>query len=148
MGFKNKVKEIDDKVDNAVAKGKKKGKSLLRKMLLFSFLGLLLAGIAYVVYAGYVYSEGSRSGELIKISKKGFPFKTYEGQLKLGGIDMQNAQNGTISDTWEFSVRDQDIVEELEKLQGQEVMLEYEQIMQPLPWQGDTRYFIIDVTKK
>ena len=49
-------------------------------------LTVLVAGVAgYYLYTAN-YSEGSRSGRLIKISKKGVLFKTWEGQLDVGGI--------------------------------------------------------------
>ncbi|MFZ9003546.1 MAG: 6-phosphogluconate dehydrogenase, partial [Robiginitalea sp.] len=48
-----------------------------------AFLLLILAGIFAFVY--YVpYSEGVRSGELIKFSRKGVLFKTWEGEISQG----------------------------------------------------------------
>ena len=115
------------------------------KRLLWSLLGLaLLAVVGFFLYANYTYSEGTRSGQLIKISKKGYVFKTHEGQLKLGGIDLENSEDG-LSDTWSFSVTDHDVVQKLEKLQGQKVVLRYKEINRSMPWQGDTEYFIIGI---
>ncbi|MEL7022028.1 MAG: hypothetical protein AAGK47_10485, partial [Bacteroidota bacterium] len=87
---------------------------------------------------------GTRAGDLIKISKKGYLFKTYEGQLKLGGIDLENEDEG-LSDTWSFSVTNDAIYRKLEELQGQKVVLRYRQINKAMPWQGDTDYYIYQV---
>jgi hypothetical protein len=40
---------------------------------------------AFMFFANY--SEGVRSGVLMKISKKAYVFKTHEGQLNIGGFD-------------------------------------------------------------
>ena len=49
------------------------------------------------------------------------------------------------SSPWSFSVKDEAIVQQLEKLQGQRVVLRYKEINQSMPWQGDTNYFITKV---
>lgn len=138
------IEDTDKKISEGIDRGVKKTKSLFRKLLLVSLVLLVLAGIGYILYANYTYSEGTRAGNLIKISKKGYVFKTYEGQLKLGGIDLDNPSEG-LSDTWSFSVTDEAIVKRLEKMQGQKVILRYKEINQAMPWQGDTNYFIYAV---
>lgn len=138
------VDRVEKKISTSVSSGVKKTKSFVRKLLLWSLLlGIVAAGI-YLLYANYTYSEGTRAGDLIKISKKGYVFKTYEGQLKLGGIDLQNQDEG-LSDTWSFSVKDPEIVRQLEALQGEKVILRYKEINQAMPWQGETNYFIYEV---
>ncbi|MBK7268496.1 MAG: hypothetical protein IPI07_02900 [Flavobacteriales bacterium] len=42
---------------------------------------LLIAWVLFLYYASY--SEGSRSGMVIKLSKRGMVFKTWEGQMNL-----------------------------------------------------------------
>ena len=126
-------------VNQGVAKVKLWTKRLL--------IGLLVVGVLftafYFLWGNYAYSEGTRAGTLIKISKKGYIFKTYEGQLKLGGIDLKKEDG--LSDTWSFSVRKEEIYRKLEKLQGEKVVLRYEEINYAMPWQGDTDYFIIEI---
>ena len=56
-------------------------------------LTLLLAFVVYYFICGITYSEGTRSGVLTKISKRGFVFKTFEGELNVGGL---NQGDGTI----------------------------------------------------
>ena len=79
-------------------------------------LGLLLLGIiaifgAYYAFVYFVpYSEGIRSGELIKISHKGVAIKTWEGEISQG---VSGAQ------IFEFSVldKDQEVIQKLQDYQ-------------------------------
>ena len=137
-----KKDSMEKSFDSGVAKVKK-----FTKRLLWSILGLaILAVIGFFLWGNYTYSEGTRAGNLIKISRKGYVFKTHEGQLKLGGIDLENSENG-LSDTWNFSVQDPAIVKKLEKLQGQKVVLRYCEKNYSMPWQGDTNYFITEISE-
>lgn len=112
------------------------------------FLGLLVlalvGGAIYVWVGGWTYSEGTRSGYLIKISKKGTVLKTYEGQLNLGGFQ-SDPQAGVMGNIWEFSVAKNDIYEQLQQYQGQQVTLSYRERYITFPWQGDTHYFVYKV---
>ncbi len=138
------IQETKEQIGDAFTKGVSKTKRFMKRLL----IGLVLLGIValgvFVLWANWTYSDGTRAGDLIKISKKGYVFKTYEGQLKLGGIDLTNQDEG-LSDTWSFSVSDESIYRKLEKLQGQKVVLRYKQINRAMPWQGDTEYYIYDI---
>ncbi|MEL6656440.1 MAG: 6-phosphogluconate dehydrogenase [Bacteroidota bacterium] len=101
---------------------------------------LLVGGLLFVWVAGWTFSEGTRAGELIKISKKGVVFKTYEGQLNLGGFQSDNA--GIVGNIWEFSTTKGDIYSRLQELEGKKIKLHYKQRYKPMPWQGKTDYFI------
>ena len=63
------------------------GKTILKKRVrrwLFYVLLLGVAGVAgYLLVCNFTYSKGSRIGYVMKISQKGFVFKTYEGTLNL-----------------------------------------------------------------
>ena len=138
------LQEKKDGISKSIGSGVKKTKSFFRKVIIGSIVLFILSIGVYMVYANWTYSEGTRAGNLIKISKKGYIFKTYEGQLKLGGIDLSNPEEG-MSDSWSFSVRDESVFKELEKRQGQKVVLRYKQINNAMPWQGDTDYYIYAV---
>ncbi|MFZ9031669.1 MAG: 6-phosphogluconate dehydrogenase [Bacteroidetes bacterium] len=102
-----------------------------------AFLLLILAGIFAFVY--YVpYSEGVRSGELIKFSRKGVLFKTWEGEISQG---ISGAQ------IFPFSVldRDQEVIEALQEAEGKYVKLNYEERYATFYWWGETKYFITNV---
>ena len=110
-------------------------KKTLIKIL--ALLVALLVGIFAFVY--YVpYSEGVRSGELIKFSRKGVLFKTWEGEISQG---ISGAQ------IFPFSVldRDQEVIEALQAAEGKYVKLNYEERYTTFYWWGETNYFITNV---
>lgn len=118
-----------------------KKSNLLRKILLW-LIFLLILGLVLTYFAfNYTYSEGNRAGVIIKFSKKGYMFKTYEGELNLGGLGNipNTAQMNVI---WEFSVREQAVADTLMHLEGRKVSLHYRQVEKNLPWQGETPYFV------
>ncbi|MCB0637614.1 MAG: hypothetical protein KDC54_13385 [Lewinella sp.] len=112
-------------------------------------LGLLLLGLVgggiYVWVAGWTYSDGTRAGYLIKVSNKGVAFKTYEGQLNLGGFQTGDQGNGIVGNIWAFSVAKKDIYAQLQNLEGQKVKLYYRQRYKTFFWQGKTDYFVYKV---
>lgn len=132
--------EAKAEIGASVEKGVKKTKSFLRKLFMFSLGALILAGGVYLLYANWVYSTGTRSGTLVKISKKGYLFKTYEGQLNVGGFSA--GEDGTIGNMWNFSVTDDRVYQKLQDLEGKQVTLHYDEVNKAMPWQGDTEYFI------
>src|SRR5688572_2146750 len=108
--------------------------------LVSAFLVLaVLGGLAYYLYGNY--SDGFRAGTVVKLSRKGNLFKTYEGQLNLGMVLTENSPSPTsVGNIWEFSVgrQDQDVVDSLEKAMttGQRVRLHYKEKYRTLPWRG------------
>jgi hypothetical protein len=91
-----------------------------RKIILFLFLlGAVLSAATYGLL-NYSYSDGIRSGKLVKLAKKGAILKTYEGTLDLGSGDQL---------TWDFSIHDSELGEALVKKTGQQVKLEYRELL-------------------
>ncbi len=113
------------------------------KKILFIILLLLIGFGAFMFYANF--SEGVRSGVLMKLSKRGVIFKTDEGQLNIGGFD-QTSDEG-VSNVWDFSVTDKAVLEQLEDAMdnSQKVKLLYKEKYITLPWRGDTKYFVYEV---
>lgn len=120
-------------------------KSKLPKFVLITFLIITGFFCIYYTICGLTYSEGTRSGVLTKISKKGYVFKTYEGELNIGGL-FQN--NGTIipSTIFYFSVQDKKIYYDLQASEGKRVILYYKQVIKNFFWQGDTDYFVYQIS--
>lgn len=143
--FSTEIKETREKIGQSVDKGVKSTKRFFRKLFLWGLLLGIVAGGLYLVYANWTFSEGTRSGYLIKISKKGYLFKTYEGQLNLGGFADGGADEGIIGNTWPFSVTNDAVYQQMGELEGKKVTLHYKEIMRAMPWQGDTNYFITRV---
>jgi hypothetical protein len=91
---------------------------------------------------GAVYSDGYRAGTLIKFSRKGFVFKTYEGEINQGGITNPAPGTAMMNQIWAFSVKDNAVAEQLNKMEGKVVRLHYRQYNKMLPWEGDTNYLV------
>ena len=114
----------------------------MRSFLIGAIVLVVLAVSIYLFYiTSYTYSEGNRAGKLIKFSKKGYIFKTYEGELNLGGI---NASNGgvMINNMWDFSVTDNVVADSLTKYEGQDITIHYKEKLRTMPWRGDTKYIV------
>lgn len=113
------------------------------KRILILFLGgcLVLFALIYAFIYFVPYSEGVRSGELIKISHKGVLVKTWEGEISQG---ISGAQ------IFSFSVLDKDkeVIQQLKDYQGQYVKVNYTERYATFFWLGDTKYFITQVAKE
>nr|WP_314839785.1 6-phosphogluconate dehydrogenase [uncultured Flavobacterium sp.] len=113
----------------------------MRKFLMITLAVILLGLVSYFTFLyTATYSEGVRSGELIKVSNKGVVFKTWEGEISQG---ISGAQIFT------FSVLDSNnkVITDLQEFEGQYVQVNYVERYRTFPWWGDTRYFITDVKK-
>ncbi|WAC11153.1 hypothetical protein [Dyadobacter pollutisoli] len=118
----------------------------MRKWVIFAIFLAIVFGILYYLTFGY-YSEGKRGGFITKLSNKGYIFKTYEGELRMGGL---YEGDGTMSSSeWIFSVsgKNKDAIAKLEEAikNGHRVSLTYEEKFFTLPWNGDTKYFVTNV---
>ena len=114
----------------------------MKKALLISLsiiIALFLAIYAFIYFVSY--SDGLRSGELIKFSNKGVLIKTWEGEISQG---ISGAQ------IFSFSVEDnkEEVIDKLKEFQGQYVKLYYKERYATFPWLGDTKYFIYKVEKE
>lgn len=114
-------------------------------------LGCLITFILALVFAGwfywsfyYTYSDGNRTGLLQKFSHRGNMFKSYEGELVLSSL--VNTGNSTLSaEKFYFSVDDKKIAEKLMGLEGQKVVVHYEEKKGKLFWRGDSNYIVDSV---
>ena len=114
----------------------------MKKALFKILAGIILVAIAWFAFINYVpYSEGTRSGELIKISHRGVFFKTWEGEISQG---ISGAQ------IFSFSVLDKEkkVIEDLKEFQGNYVKVTYIERYASFVFWGDTKYFITDVQKE
>lgn len=101
---------------------------------------LVLGGWALITL-NYTYSEGERAGYIQKISRKGWICKTWEGDLAMASLP------GQLPMIFSFSVRDDAVAHQIEKLAGQRVSLGYEEHPGvPTSCFGETRYFVVKVT--
>ena len=119
---------------------KVKAKSFAKKLGWMILIATILLSIGYYFYRTYTISEGTRAGILYKVSKKGKVFKTYEGQLQLAGAVLMNKES-----TFEFSAKDDQVYADLQKYEGKNVRLHYQEKVNAFPWQGDTNYLVFKV---
>ena len=122
----------------------------MKKFLLITLLLVVVGIAAYLLICNFTYSEGSRTGYLIKFSRTGFVFKTYEGEMNLGG--MNTASNSVANYLWDFSVlsSEKDVVGQLSNYEGKVITVFYKEKLKNMPWQGNTKYFVyrIEATKE
>ncbi len=122
-----------------------KVKRFLRKFLVFGSLILVLGLAGYFTFARYAtFSDGSRTGKISKLSRKGLVIKTWEGSLNEGGHE-----GGASSDKWGFSIYpwDDDLVNQIKDAQakGNTVNIHYHERYFTVSFWGDTKYFIDEV---
>lgn len=96
------------------------------------------------------YSDGFRSGKVVKISKRGTIFKTLEGQLDIDTFGAIKANN-QLSQTFMFSIvkDDPELLEDLRaaSLSGERVNIYYKEKYMRLFWRGDTKYFVYKIER-
>lgn len=90
------------------------------------------------------YSEGERAGTITRFSKRGYVFKTWEGELLLGGFSQGTGQLN--AEKWNFTVessRDSTIHTINEGLRtGRRITLFYEEKLFQFDWNGETKFFV------
>ena len=126
---------------------KKSFKLRFKRFILKVILGVIVLCLFSMWACSWTYSEGTRSGQLIKVSKKGFVFKTNEGELNMGGLSVGSTNDGLEGNLWQFSILDEKVLKQLEAFEGKRVKLSYKELFKSMPWQGDTNYFIVAVEK-
>lgn len=115
---------------------------MLRKIGIYFVIVVVVMTALFFTIAYYAsYSDGDRTGELIKFSRKGYVFKTWEGEISQGIAGAQ---------IFKFSVLDNDeeVIEALKKYQGQYIKVTYVERYTTFPWWGDTNYYITAVKKE
>ena len=132
---------INTSTDAAPAK-KNWFKSFLKKVTLFAILGFVIyVAVAYLLAAVFVYSSGDRIGYIYKFSHKGYVFKTHEGILKTGFVNIGNSQ--TPNEEWNFSVLEDSVANKITNLdQRVAVKLYYKEYYAKLFFRGETKYFV------
>jgi hypothetical protein len=120
---------------------------IVKRILLIA----LLIGIAVFsfLYFGTI-EEGVMAGKVLRISKKGILFKTYEGKLNLETFGALKGAS-PISESFDFSVESdqENVIQDLEQvaLSGERVNLKFVKRYVAVPWRGDTKYFIVEVER-
>lgn len=120
---------------------------ILKRILIVAVL--LFVGFLALLYWG-TYERGVMAGRILRISEKGYLFKTYEAKLS---IESFGALRGTspIAETFDFSVstKQDSIVKQLQEvaLTGERVNIHYIKRYIRVPWRGSTKYFAVEVER-
>ncbi|MCC5944340.1 MAG: hypothetical protein JJT94_05350 [Bernardetiaceae bacterium] len=124
-----------------------------KKVIMFSLIAFLIIAVvgggifSFFYYA--TYSNGTRSGVVMKVSKKGYVFKTWEGELHVDGLSPDKRSSNQLSSVWRFSVEqsERELVQKLENYAqtGERVTLHYVERYKTFPWRGDEVYFVTAV---
>jgi lysophospholipid acyltransferase (LPLAT)-like uncharacterized protein len=111
------------------------------RKIMFWLIGLFLIIVALFCAYTWItlhwsYAKGERAGYVQKLSKKGWICKTWEGEMAMVAIP------GSMPEKFYFSVRDESVVESINKTMGKRVVIVYEQHKGvPTNCFGETEYF-------
>jgi hypothetical protein len=113
---------------------------------IFRFIILVIIVVGGYIYWKYsfTYSEGYRAGLLQKFSSKGTMFKTYEGEMILSSVQ-SNANVAIASEKFLFSVTDKTLANQIERMQGDNIVVHYREKNGTLPWRGESCYIVDSV---
>jgi len=121
----------------------------MKKLLALLVIVAVLAGAGWIAF-GADYSEGYRVGQIIKLSHKGYIFKTWEGTLDFGYLQ-QDPSGGVATRLWDFSVHDSDerVRSDIDAAiaANAKVKLYYREKYVQWSWLGDTRHFVYKVER-
>lgn len=95
----------------------------------------VLAGVFYFKFL-WVFSDGTKTGELNSLTYTGYLFKTYEGEIILTGYGNKNASGTVQSKNFKFSVANREVAEKLRQMTGLRVTVHYKEYKGRLPWRG------------
>ena len=111
------------------------------KIIAWVIVILLLVGAGFGYYKFlWVFSDGTKTGELNSLTYTGYIWKTYEGEMILSGYGNKSASGGTVqSKIFKFSVDDKAIADQLQQLTGQRVTVHFKEYKGALPWRGYER---------
>ena len=107
-------------------------------------LVVLVPALLFTLWAGltlgYAFSTGERAGYAQKLSKRGWLYKTWEGELAMVNLP------GAMPEIFKFTIRNDSIANYLEKNLGKRVSLSYAQHRGvPTSCFGETEYYVTNV---
>ncbi len=119
------------------------GKKIIWTLLLLLLLGG--GGFCYFKFF-WVFSDGTKTGELNSLTYTGYIFKTYEGEMILTGYGNKNSSGTVQSKNFKFSVADKEIAEQITQMTGMRITVHYKEYKGTLPWRGYEKSIVDSVT--
>jgi len=113
----------------------------VRKWVLILLLVIVGGALLYTAAVlNFAYSSGERAGYVLKLSRKGWICKTWEGELQMLAIP------GAMPEKFYFTVPDEKVAEQINQVLGKQVTLHYdEHVGIPSTCFGDTGYYVTGV---
>ena len=108
-------------------------------------VSLLIVAVVITCYVWgtlrWSYATGERAGWVQKFSRKGWICKTWEGEMAMVSMP------GSTTEKFLFTVPDDGVAAEINRVMGRRVTLHYEQkVGLPTSCFGETRHFVTGVT--
>src|ERR1700759_4610140 len=104
---------------------------------------VVVLGLLVFVWVRYylVFGDGVKAGTLNYVVRKGYMFKTWEGEVILTGLQSK-AGTSMQSNEFLFSVDNDDVAKKLELASGSLVQLHYKEYNGAIPWRGYQKYVV------
>jgi hypothetical protein len=118
---------------------------LIFKWLLI--LIIIIGGVFIYWKYFYTYSSGYRAGLLQKFSSKGTLFKTYEGEMILSSVS-STSNVALASEKFFFTLTNKSLIRQFDTLQGDMVIVHYNQKNSAVFWRGDSPYLVDSIKIK
>lgn len=114
------------------------------KKILGIVVAAIVLGVGLWVWAHYfyVFGEGVKAGTLNYVVKKGYIFKTYEGEMILTGFQTKGLTTMG-SNEFLFSISDPALARKLMVNSGKEMQLHYNEYKGAVAWRGYSQ-FVVD----
>src|SRR5215510_10589155 len=112
-----------------------------RRILFWALAIAIVVPAAYFLFVfNWSYSSGERAGWVQKFSSKGWLCKTWEGEMAMVSMP------GSTSEKFFFTVWDDDVAAQINKVMGKRVSLHYEEkVGIPTSCFGETHYYVTQV---
>ena len=120
------------------------------KVIGFVVTLVILAALAGFLYFKFwwVFSDGTKTGELNSLTYTGYIFKTYEGEMILTGYGSKKSSGAVQSKTFKFSVANKEVAQQLTEMTGLRVTVHYKEYKGALPWRGYERAIVDKVEEE
>ena len=115
----------------------------MKRVIAIVIAVVVIVGILFVMGRYYfVFGEGVKAGTLNYVVKKGYIFKTFEGEMILTGLK-STAPSSMQSNEFLFSIEDAALAQRLMLNSGREMQVHYKEYLGSVPWRGYSK-FIVD----
>lgn len=112
------------------------------------FLAILT--MIFVSGCGFQYSDGTRSGVVQNVSKKGLICKTWKAELALEGVRIKSGQNGSAAGTNLFTVHlpTEELANQFQAFEksGQRVTVAYDEKLFPWVCEAESGYYVKSIS--